>query len=288
MDYVEAEGHSIDDAIENALRRLGVSRDRVDIEIVSNATRGLFGLGGKRAKVRATVRLPIAVTGDEGSAARPAAPGGAAMPAAAPGGRRPNGPASAARSRPRHEPWRRERAPREGAGPHPPSAGPQLAAAAPTPAVVERGRVVLQEVLRLTGVEATVGVAQDADGVRLIIEGDPRGLLIGRRGQTLDAIEYLVNRIAGHDDGGAGAGRLIVDSQDYRARRREALEALAHRLAERARQRGKPVTLNPLSPRDRRIVHLALHGDPTLSTRSAGTGYYRKLVIVPEGGRRVR
>jgi spoIIIJ-associated protein len=156
----------------------------------------------------------------------------------------------------------------------------------PSEATVERARTALQEVVRLTGVEVHVTVAQDADAVRLVIEGDPSGLLIGRRGQTLDAIEYLVNRIAGQEED--SGSHLVVDSQDYRARRRQSLEDMAHRLAERARQRGKPVTLNPMSPRDRRIVHLALEGDPTLSTRSAGTGYYRKLVIVPEAARRSR
>lgn len=256
MDSIEAEGHSIDDAIERALQRLGVGREKVDIEIVSNATRGLFGLGGKRARVRATLRRSAAFDAapDAGSAAEPGREG-----------KRATGEWRAVGERPARAPARRR-------------------AAAASTAAVERARTVLQELVRLTGVEGAVTVAHDGEAVRLVIEGDPSGVLIGRRGQTLDAIEYLVNRIAGHDeDGGA---RLVVDSQDYRARRRQALEALAQRLAERARRRGKPVTLNPMSPRDRRIVHLALQDDPALTTRSAGTGYYRKLVIVPEGTRR--
>ena len=146
-------------------------------------------------------------------------------------------------------------------------------------AAIERGCSVLAEIVRLTGSEGGVEAAHDADGVRLVISGDPSGVLIGRRGQTLDALEYVVNRIIARED--ESHGRLIVDLEDYRQRRRQALEALARRVAERARRRGKPVTLNPMSPRDRRIVHLALQGDPTLSTRSAGSGFYRKIVIFP-------
>ncbi|MGH7787013.1 MAG: protein jag, partial [Candidatus Binatia bacterium] len=152
------------------------------------------------------------------------------------------------------------------------------------PATLERGRVALAEIVRLSAVEAQVAIADDADGPRLVIDGDPNGILIGRRGQTLDALEYLINRIVAQDED--APSRLIVDAQGYRARRRQSLEEMARRLAERARTRGKPVTLSPMSPRDRRVVHLVLQGDPTLKTHSAGTGYYRKLVIVPAGAPR--
>jgi spoIIIJ-associated protein len=131
------------------------------------------------------------------------------------------------------------------------------------------------------GSDARVEVAGGPDGDRLTLVGDVSGMLIGRRGQTLDALEYLVNRIVAREDD--HSGRLVVDSQDYRGRRRQALEDLAHRLADRARRRGKTVTLNPMSPRDRRIIHLALQDDRSLVTRSSGQGYFRKLLIIPEG-----
>lgn len=298
MENVEVEGDSIDDAIARALQRLGVSRDKVEIEIVSSATRGLFGFGGKRARVRARLR---AATRHDGSGRDTAAANPSPTPAPAPVPRIANRlppsprpaagvtktdesvrpvPPPAARRPPRPQPQPR---PARVSSPSPPPASRDQSRPeppSPPPAqVVERAQTVLAEIVRLTGVEATVGARDGADAVRLVIDGDPQGVLIGRRGQTLDAIEYLVNRIVGHDED--SPARLIVDAQGYRARRQQALEALAHRLAERARRRGKPVTLNPMSPRDRRIVHLALQGDPTLTTRSAGTGHYRKLVIVP-------
>lgn len=137
----------------------------------------------------------------------------------------------------------------------------------------------LTEIVRLAGVEATVEAV--TGGLRIV--GDADGLLIGRRGQTLDALEYFVNRAIGHEDG--SVVHLGIDANDYRDRRRQTLEALARRMAERARTRGRPVSLEPMSPRDRRIVHLVLEGDAALTTHSAGSGFYRRLIIAPAGAR---
>ncbi len=247
MSSVEAEGNSIDEAIDLALRRLGVTRDRAEIEILSNATRGLFGLGGRKARVRASLRTAVSGEPSEPARRAPAAP-----PAAA-------------------------------TAPRPAPATPRTdAPTAPAdPRTLERAREVLQELITLIGSEAKVEISDGAEGPSLAITGDETGVLIGRRGQTLDALEYMVNRIVSRDD--EHATRIGIDSQNYRARRREALTALAHRLAEQARRRRKPVTLNPMSPRDRRIVHLALQDAPSLTTRSLGNGYFRKLVIIPGG-----
>ena len=263
MQSIEAEGSTIDEAIARALSLLGAPRERVEIEILANATRGLFGFGGKRARVRATLRRPVS-----GTATPPAA-----VASTAPTPPRPVPHASAS------APASRRSAPRPGrdGGRAPARRAPDEAP--PSPAVLERGRDVLANVVRLCGIDAAVRV----DGTRLVIDGDTSGVLIGRRGTTLDALEYVVNRAVGHDE--ERAVHVEVDANDYRARRRAALEELAQRMAERARSKGRPVTLNPLSPRERRVVHLALQGDPTLTTRSAGAGFYRRLVIVPTAPR---
>ena len=133
--------------------------------------------------------------------------------------------------------------------------------------------------MRHMEVPAAVNV-RHADGAVLFeLTGDSSGVLIGRRGQMLDALEYLLNRVVGRDEG--GAPRIIVDSENYRARRRESLEELARRMGEQAKKKRKPVTLNPMSPRDRRIVHLILQEDSSLVTKSSGKGYFRKLIIIP-------
>jgi spoIIIJ-associated protein len=286
MESVEAEGHTIDEAIERALQRLGVSREKVDIEIVSNASRGLFGLGGRPAKVRATLRRPLEFAANAAGPSprppeRPTAP---PIPVA-----RDAADLRAEGTTPQRRREHRQRPPDTTRRPIESPRAPSPTTAAPAPlneASIDRARAVLAEIVRLTGSEASVEVAREVDDVRLLITGDASGLLIGRRGQTLDALEYVLHRIMAHDD--EVGVRLLVDAENYRLRRREALEQLARRTAERARRSGKPLTLSPMSPRDRRIVHLTLQNDPTLTTRSAGNGFYRKVVIVPAGARRGR
>jgi spoIIIJ-associated protein len=129
-------------------------------------------------------------------------------------------------------------------------------------------------------VPAAVNARQEDEQVVLELTGDSSGILIGRRGQMLDALEYLLNRVVARE---GEPGRIIVDSQNYRARRRQSLEDLARRMGEQAKRKRKAIALNPMSPRDRRIVHLALQEDPALSTRSSGKGYFRKLIIIPAG-----
>ena len=236
MEPIEAEGNSIDEAIENALRVLGVTRDRVEIEILSNAARGLFGIGGHKARVRAALRAPI----------------DASVPAAT--------------AEERLTPKRTQQPTRVDS--------PEAAQ------VIERAARTLEEIVKLMEVPATVTTRQEEDNVLFELTGDSSGILIGRRGQTLDALEYVLNRIVARD---SESTRIVVDSQNYRARRRQSLEELARRMGEQAKKKRKAVTLNPMSPRDRRIVHLALQEDPSLSTRSSGKGYFRKLVIIPAG-----
>jgi spoIIIJ-associated protein len=138
----------------------------------------------------------------------------------------------------------------------------------------------LQDLLGLLGMEAGVDLREEAERILLIIKGDGSGLLIGRKGQTLDALEYLINKIV--HKGAEDKKRIVVDTENYRSRREESLVRLAHRLADKAKQLGRPVTISPMSAHDRRIIHLALQDDKTLRTRSTGTGLYRKVVISPE------
>jgi spoIIIJ-associated protein len=263
MRSIESEGDSIDQAIDNALRALQIARDRVEIEILENASRGLFGFGGKKARVRATVRAPL------GAAIR----GEDSVDSQAPS----QAPAIVSREASR-ERRSTDEAPAESG-----------AAAAPNTGHLEvRSRAILGEILEHLGVACRVQASAKGERGQIVLEitGDSSGLLIGRRGQTLDAIQYIVNLIVGRDDD-AGGARVVLDVEGYRERRREYLEALARRLADKAKESGRVVTLNPMSPRDRRIVHLTLQDDRAIATRSHGQGYYRKILILPaEKGRR--
>ncbi len=144
----------------------------------------------------------------------------------------------------------------------------------------EMAKDTLQEILRLLGMETEVELKEEAERTLLVIRGDGSGLLIGRKGQTLDALEYLINKIV-HKDA-EDKKRIVVDTENYRSRREESLVGLAHRLAEKAKKLGRPVTISPMNAHDRRIIHLALQEDKSLRTRSTGTGLYRKVVITPE------
>jgi spoIIIJ-associated protein len=136
--------------------------------------------------------------------------------------------------------------------------------------------------VRHLGANCTIDIRRGKeDGVVVVdVIGDDGGLLIGRRGQTLDAIDYLLNRMVHRE---AGPCRIVIDVEHYRERRDENLAALARRLADKARETGRVVTLNPMNPRDRRLIHLALRDEPSITTRSQGEGHYRKLDIIPEG-----
>jgi spoIIIJ-associated protein len=147
-------------------------------------------------------------------------------------------------------------------------------------AAAEIAKKTLQDLLGLLGIEAGVELREEPDRILLNIQGDGSGLLIGRKGQTLDALEYLINKIV--HKGAEDKKRIVVDTENYRSRREESLARLALRLAEKAKRLGRPVTISPMNAHDRRLIHLALQDDKTLRTRSTGTGLYRKVVISPE------
>jgi spoIIIJ-associated protein len=271
MRSIESEGDSIDEAIAKALGILELSRERVEIEILSNATRGLFGFGGQKARVRATVRPTLAASGLIEAEAPVTAPVLSVS-------REAISDARSSPERPRNEARRDARidapiARRTDRTDH---------STDPHTALGPRARTVLSEILSLLGASCTVELQKGntPGSVVLSVNGDNSGLLIGRRGQTLDALEYMVNRIVSRAEE-AGPGRIVIDVERYRERRQEYLESLAHRLADKSRQTGRVVTLNPMSPRDRRIVHIALREDASVETRSQGQGYYRRILIVP-------
>ena len=154
-------------------------------------------------------------------------------------------------------------------------------------AAAEKAKQALEGILSRMGVEATVQERTSASGDELILEihANNSGLLIGRKGQALEALQYLITRIAGERQGGEGP-HIVVDIENYRERRRRSLEDMALRLGEKAKRQRKAVTVDALSAADRRIIHGALQDDPWVSTKSLGQGSYRRLLIIPEGDRR--
>ncbi len=117
---------------------------------------------------------------------------------------------------------------------------------------------------------------------RIIISGESAGMLIGHHGETLDAIQYLANITANKSDDDKGYSKITVDIENYRAKREETLRSLARRLASRVRKSGKSLTLEPMNPYERRIVHSEIQGIEGVSTYSIGSDNNRKIVICPE------
>ncbi len=147
----------------------------------------------------------------------------------------------------------------------------------------EKAAVVLRNLLGKMGVDHEVVASEDEERVTLEVKGPETGLIIGKKGQTLDSLQYLVNKIVSRQVSEDESKPINVDAEGYRGRRAEALVELAHRLAEKATRSGKPVAADPMSPADRRIIHVTLANMPGLTTRSEGEGIYRHLVVIPTG-----
>ena len=236
MDFVETEGDTIDQAIQNALKQLGVERDKITVEVLAEGKRGIFGFGAQKARIRAAIRAVRDALYNQ--------------------------------------------------APKPESVAPRISAAELS-ALGEKTKSILTAILDLMGINATVETQIEASGDEVILEihAENSGLLIGRKGQTLEALQYLVTRIAGERPGSEGP-HVVVDIEHYLERRRKTLEDMALRLGEKAKRQRKTVTVDALSAADRRIIHAALQDDPWVTTKSLGQGSYRRLLIIPEGDRK--
>jgi spoIIIJ-associated protein len=144
----------------------------------------------------------------------------------------------------------------------------------------EKAAKVLREILDHMGVDAEVSAFDDGEKIILDAHGAESGLVIGKKGATLDALQYLVNRLVFQrpQDGPL----VVVDAEGYRGRREDSLVDLAQRLAEKVVSSGRPVPVEPMSPHDRRIVHMALVDHEGVTTESEGDGLYRRVVIFPK------
>lgn len=141
-------------------------------------------------------------------------------------------------------------------------------------------KTTLGEIIELMGIKAHVEAQKREEKIFLEIKGDGGGLIIGKHGQTLDALQYIMNKIAANRYRELKE-KVILDTENYRGRRVEALKNMALRMGEKVKKLKKAVTIGPLNPQDRRIIHITLSGDENVRTESEGEGFYKKLVITP-------
>lgn len=136
----------------------------------------------------------------------------------------------------------------------------------------------LLDVFKAMGMEVKVTSEIDKDGVLCVdMSGDSMGIIIGKRGQTLDSLQYLANRVANKQQ--SGYVRVKLDTENYRVRREETLRHLAKNIAHKVKRNRKPIALEPMNPYERRIIHYSLQSDPYVTTHSEGEDPYRKVVV---------
>ena len=309
MKTYESSAKTIEEAISAGLETLGVSISDVTVDIIDEGSKGLFGLFGSRlAKVRLTVKEQeedlLASLTEEKPAKKPAKKPAEKKEKAEPKQEKPKAEKSEKTAEKKPAPEKKEKAPKQPKQEKPKAEKAEKAAAEKKPlppkapakpiekpvvTMLENDQVVadsaagkaqafLKELTHLMGVEVDVAVGNDAEGnVFVKMTGDTLGILIGRRGETLDALQYLtslkINR------GQEGYTRVTLDTENYRAKREDTLIRLANRMANRAVKTGRKVSLEPMNPYERRIIHSALQANEAVDTHSEGDEPNRHVVI---------
>ncbi|MGI6552398.1 MAG: protein jag [Clostridia bacterium] len=202
MSSIEITAKTVEEAVETALKELQVDRDQIEVEVLEEGSKGLFGiLGSRMARVRVTVK---------------------------------------------EDP-------------------------------MEIGKEFLRPIIKSLGVEVTTEERREGNYCYLSLRGSKLGIIIGHRGETLDALQYLTNLAVNKRV--KNKVHFILDVEGYRKKREATLKRLALRLSEKAKRTGKKVVLEPMSPQERRIIHTALQDDPHIQTYSEGEEPFRKVVI---------
>ena len=275
VETVVRTARTVEEAEELALKELGVDRNEVEVEVLNRGKAGFLGIGAELAQVRVTRIAPEGAAGAEAEVAE----AGAGDAAAEAGDAAPESLAPAESATPDTTAAEAEAdAPpvAEATAPVPPEVGEGTAAGL--------GLAALHNILSLSGVNVacTVRTANDpeAGGPIIDLTGDDSGLLIGRRGQTLQSLQFVVNMIV-RKEFGEGT-RVVLDVERYRQRREASLRDMANKVAERVSQTGRSITLEPMSAADRRIIHISLAESEGVSTESVGFGEDRKVTIIPK------
>ena len=279
MEWVETTGRTLEEAKDAALDQLGVDEQDAEFEVLEEPKSGLFGRLRSEARVRARVRPTRPRPKDERRDRRGRSGGARRGGGRDQGGRdqggsadRPRADGDGRRAEQAARP-RRERTPRN---------GDEMTEDVPLERQAEVAKGFLEGLLAEFGQQAAVAVHPiDEDTVEVRVTGGDLGLLIGPKGQTLQAIQELARTVVQRQTG-AHNGRLIVDVAGYRQARREALARFTHEVAGKVVESGQAVTLEPMTPADRKVVHDTVNEIDGVSTTSEGEEPRRRVVILPE------
>ena len=267
---IRVSAKTVDDAITEALIQLGVTSDRLEYEVIEKGSAGFLGIGMKQAVIEArrkpepkeekveepVVEEPVRVEPKKVEAVQPQ---------------------KAAAEKKADEPQKTafEKAVEKEAKEE---VKKETKLVEVQPQTIEAVEDFLKNTMKAMDMEVELKTEIDQDGALCVdMSGEHMGILIGKRGQTLDSLQYLANRVANkHQEGYV---RVKLDTENYRARREETLRHLAKNIAHKVKRNRRPVALEPMNPYERRIIHSALQSDPYVMTHSEGEEPFRKVVI---------
>ena len=241
MEIITVSKKTVDEAITEACIQLGLASADIEVEVIEKGSAGFLGIGAKQAVIKAWKK-----------------------------------------EAPKKEAPKKEEKPvvkeevKEVEEVSEPEKEEKLSEVEPQ--TKEACEKFLYDVLKTMGMEVTITSEIDEDGsLSINMDGENMGILIGKRGQTLDSLQYLTNRVANKMQD--GYVRVKLDTENYRSRRKETLENLAKNIAHKVKRTKKAVSLEPMNPYERRIIHSALQGDKYVSTHSEGEEPYRRVVV---------
>ena len=238
MEFVQYKGKTVDDAITEACQALTVTSDKLEYEVIDKGSAGILGFGSKPAVINARVKEE-----------------------------KPSKIEKKVEKSEKKEEKKEEKAQKK--------ENKEVKDVVITPA--QDPKQFLEDVFKAMDMKVDIDVKQEGNEISIELSGDDMGVLIGKRGQTLDSLQYLTSLVV--NKGTSEYIRVKVDTEDYRKRRKDTLENLAKNLAYKVKRTKRPVTLEPMNPYERRVIHSALQNDKYVSTHSEGEEPYRKVVI---------
>ncbi|MBR2560287.1 MAG: protein jag, partial [Firmicutes bacterium] len=288
LDETKKYGNTVEEAVRLALEDLGATEDEIDYEVLEEPSRGFLGFGSKLALVRVTRKIPTAV--EEKPAEAPVKKVKMAKPyetsgkpydkkegesGASEGGKKKKN----RRDRDRDKERSKEKAPAKSAEAliDAEPAVPAVDPATLTAVTENSGLEFLENVVKEMGLDLSVKCMTDGKDLFFTIEGPDSGTIIGKRGATLDAIQYLTSLVV--NKGGEDYVRVVVDAENYRAKREKALEKLAVKLADKVVRTRRSFKLEPMNPYERKVIHATLQKDSRVTTRSEGQDPSRRVII---------
>ena len=280
---IRVSAKTLDDAITEALIQLGVTSDRLEYNVIEKGSAGFLGIGMKQAVIEAwkkeekTEEPDISDISDFREAVKEEISSILDEPVKKEEPKKEKKePVKKAKDRPAKMP-KEKKTEEKKEEPAKPAKEEQVLAEVEEQ-TIKAVEQFLKDTLKAMDMEVEITSSIDGDGALYVdMKGEHMGILIGKRGQTLDALQYLANRVANKHQ--AGYVRVKLDTENYRARREETLKHLAKNIAHKVKRNRRPVVLEPMNPYERRIIHSALQSDPYVTTHSEGEDPYRKVVV---------